>query len=247
MNINQMIQMYLNDKQLAWAPSTLKTAEFHLMGYAVHISKNPNTLWKAMNALKPYSRVTVFARVCDFYQWLVENGHIEGPNPYKQFRKKNARQFKNTYQTNKPQLSYQEAFERINRIEDAPIREHARFVLQGGLRFTESRSVKDGVITGKGGKTRECFTAAPHPGTNDIEYWTFRRALKAVGLKPHDLRKLFLNECVTKGADPFQLMEIAGWSNLNTAQSYIEANRTKLKELVSKVQEGLNPDGITEK
>lgn len=245
MTNEQLITEYLNKHQLAWAPTTIKAAHDLLNKYGSSLNGNPSVLWKAMAHLKPYSKVTVWSRVTDFWQWLIDTGHVTGPNPYKQFREENARQFKHTYQRKTPKTTFAEALARIESLKP----EHktkALQLLQGGLRFSESFSIEDGIVTGKGGKKRECFASASHPGTDGLEYRTFLRALKKVGLKPHDLRKIFLNECVNQGADPFQLMEIAGWSNLNTAQSYIEANRTKLRLLVSKVQEGL-VHGVTEK
>lgn len=245
-NTKKLIAAYIADKRLAWAPTTLKTAHFQLDAYAHVISGIPLALWNEMEkrGLKPYSRVTVFARVTDFYQWLVDYGHVQGPNPYKQFKEKNARQFKNVYKTSKPKVSYEDAREAIGKL--APeFRAKAMQLLTGGLRFTESFTVTDGVVTGKGGKTRECFASAPHPGADGIEYRTFLRALKkATGLKPHDLRKIFLNELVNKGANPFELCEVAGWSNLNTAQSYIRTNQSQIRNLVQKVQGGPN-DGTT--
>ena len=103
------------------------------------------------------------------------------------------------------------------------------------MRFSEFQTIEDGVVVGKGGRRREIYvTDLPRP-KGDVSYGTFYRHLKEVGLKPHDLRKACLTRLVEQGANEFELCEIAGWRNLNTASSYIKANKAKLKALMEKV------------
>jgi len=224
------IEAYIDSKKFAWAPSTIRSEEFRLKGVADFLDGNPETLWRAIQEMKPYARQTLWTRIIDFWSFFNPNKE----NPYDRFRKTNARLFKNVYVRTKPDLSYEEAKLRISRITNDVYRNRAIQILESGLRFEESNHInRDGTVSGKGGKIRNVFTA---PSDTNISYFSFYRALKAVGLKPHDLRKLFLSRLVELGANEFELCSIAGWSNINTASSYIKTNPNRLTDLVKKAR-----------
>lgn len=234
MDTIKLIDEYMDSKQYAWAPSTLRSELYRLQSVSDKLDGNPVKLWKGIQYQKPYSRLTTWTRVTEYWQWLMDEGKISyGKNPYKEWRTKNARVFKNVYLKKTPEITYQEAKERIGTITDPRVREKALRLLEGGLRFSESDTLRDGTVNGKGSKRRRAFCTE---GTIDCGYGVVYRALRKIGIRPHDLRKLFLSRLVEMGANEFELCEVAGWSNLNTASSYIKTNPSRIKKLVEMVQ-----------
>jgi len=236
--MKNFIQKYLTEKKLAWADTTIRSTKYRLMSISdVLTLQDPLALWTHIERLKPYSRVTVFTNVVSFFDWLLEEKHLTGVNEYKKFRRKNAKLFKNAYRTRKPTVSYQEAEHRIGTIKDGEVRSKCLELLSAGLRYTESLSRVDGGVIGKGGKWREIFTKKyklkPSPWSKSYSH--LRRHLANIGLKPHDLRKLFLTELVKHNANEFELCQIAGWASITTASSYIKTERNRLEELVNHV------------
>lgn len=152
-----------------------------------------------------------------------------GVNVYDEWRKENARVFRNVYEKKKPTISYEEARAKCESLQE-PARSKALQLLSGGLRYTESSTLRDGQVVGKGGKVRNVYCLPT--GANRQNYQAFRRALGRVGLKPHDLRKIFLTRLVEKGVNQFELCEVAGWSSIATASSYINVNKSRLASLV---------------
>ena len=228
-----MINKYIQDHSLAWAPSTLKSESARLRACEKYLDDNPLTLWSAIQNKKPYSRVTIWTRVTNYYKWLVNNGEKEN-NPYENFRKKNARLFKNAYIRRPSSKTLQEAKLRISKIKDTDIREKATQILSSGLRFKESQILEEGFTQGKGSKFRKTYAERVEFTKS---YSTFNRALKEVGLKPHELRKIFLTEVVRMGLGPFELCELAGWASIETARSYIQANSNEIKDMAEKIKE----------
>jgi site-specific recombinase XerD len=245
--MNQMIEMYLADKQLAWAPTTLKSESHRLHAAAPMLNGNPLKLWQSLEHHGPYGRATIWTRVSDFWQWCLDNNHISGGNPYRAFKQKNARLFKNVYERKTPEISFEEARARIATIQDNDVRNLAEQLLASGMRVSEPKTRDaNGNVVGKGSKSRRVYGCNASDGYNVVNYQKLRRALAAVGLKPHDLRKIFLTRLVELGANEFELCKVAGWESISTASSYIKANDERIKELVEQVQGGLN-DSITEK
>jgi integrase len=237
--IQQLITMYLEDKQLAWAPTTLKSERHRLNAAAPAINGDPMKLWKALQEHGAYGRATIWTRVSDFWQWCLDNNHISGGNPYRAFRQKNARLFKNVYTRKTPEISYDEARSRIATIEDATIRAYAGQLLDTGMRVSEPKTIgTDGTVVGKGSKSRRVYGRNAGPSNNSVNYQKLRRALASIGLKPHDLRKLFLTRLVEVGANEFELCEVAGWASIAPARSYIRANNDRIRNLVEMVQGG---------
>lgn len=218
----EMAKHYLDSKKGAWAESTLRSEEHRLNGLLPHLNGDAPALWKALASLKPYSRVTAFTRACSFYSFLIAKGHVAGPNVYDAFREENARLFKNAYQPKALSISFEEAKRRIAEIKDEAIRNRALRLLSGGLRFTESATLQDGHVVGKGGKRRRVFCQETTGDVYTGSYQTFFRALKKVGLKPHDLRKLCATKLVEAGLKEADLMKVMGWNSIITAKSYLQ-------------------------
>lgn len=224
-----MIEQYLDSKKLAWSETTKRSERARLNAVSAYLTGNPNDLWEAIKDKGPYTRLTVWTRVTQYWQWMLDEGLKNGKNEYKVWREKNAKVFKNTYVRTKPEITFDEAKRRIQALSDRDVREKAIQLLEGGLRFNESNSISDGTVLGKGGKTRRVYVSS---GTSNVSYGRVYAALKRIGIRPHDLRKLFLSRVVESGANEFELCEIAGWSNLNTASSYIKVNSKRIEQLV---------------
>jgi site-specific recombinase XerC len=243
--MNTLIDSYLDSKKYAWAPTTLTSERHRLNAIKDYLTGNPETLWNSLQDRAPYTRLTIWTRVSDFYDWLIEEGKVKGVNEYKKWRKKNAKVFKNVYVPTKPEMSFEEAFRLINTIERIDIRRRALEILGSGTRFSESGQVKESKVYGKGSKVRNVYQPKIQGETYTGSYQEFRRALDKVGLKPHDLRKLFLTKLVEMGANEFQLCEVAGWNSIQTASSYIKVNSEKTRMLVEQIHGGIVNEIIT--
>lgn len=229
--MNDLIMEYIKSKYLAWAPSTLKSESARLFSLVSHITGDPNILWAHIQSYKPYTKQTIWTRVCAFWDYLIELG-LKSTNPYKEFRRKNGRAFKYAYKKEVIGFTYQDTTRRIESISDPAARRRAKEMLRSAQRWCESGQNGDYII-GKGGKPRPNFNE-PFDGPDFRKsYTTFYRALKKVGLKPHTLRKVSLTRLVEKGATSYDLMLVAGWSSPTTAAIYIQAKETKrLKEIM---------------
>lgn len=237
-SIRDEVENYIDDMRLAWTPATLRSESYRLSSLAGALDGNPLSLWGLLEERKlgKYTKAVTWTRVCTFWDWLLTEGKRDGQNPYKQFKRKNSRLFKNVYVRSSPRLSYSEANKKIEQIKDLESKFKARQLLQTGMRYSESFTLFNGYVTGKSGKRRRIFSSGSvSPNAFKKSYATFRRRLAAVGLKPHDLRKICLSELVNKGANEFELCAIAGWSNLNTAASYIRTDEKKLSKLMEEV------------
>ena len=182
-------------------------------------------------ALKPYSRLTTWVRVSHFWSWL----HPIKENPYATFKTSNPRLFTQTYERSKPDISYTQAILQINQIPCPHYRGWAMVLLQTGMRITESQNYEGGSVTGKGSKRRKVRGSVD--GWNGVcgsRPYTLRRHLARVGLKPHDLRKVFATEVARRGANSFELCELMGWSSIETARSYIGVTAERAKEILPK-------------
>lgn len=241
MNIENIMSLYLESKTLAWAPTTMKSERHRLNAIIDAVTGDPKVLWASLKDHAPYSRLTIWTRVSDMWDWSREQGFQSGDkNPYRAFKKQNARLFKNAYRKQPAKITYQEAKSRIAQIQDPESRAKAEQLLQGGLRYTESLVVRDGKVSGKGGREREVFVR--DGGAYSKTYQTLRRHLAAVGLKPHDLRKCFASAVVERGANGFELMEMMGWADIATATSYISISQSRARSLAESVQKGIKDD-----
>jgi integrase len=224
------ISEYLESKKNAWSESTLSSERSRLEAVESSIAHGPDVLWNDLVRYKPYSRVTTFTRVSDFYDYLLEQGHCQGQNPFRIWRKRNARLFKGAYRPRKPDVSYDEAKALLGRIEERDVRQKCEELLNGGLRFTESLNREGEFVVGKGGKRRRAYA-----GASDYQrsYSTLLRRLRQLGLTPHQLRKIRATHlAANKDLSVFDLCEIFGWSDPRTAMAYVKANDTKIESIM---------------
>lgn len=234
-----MVSKYLQEHSLAWSASTLKSEASRLKAIEKALDGNPTHLWSLLTHKKPYTRTTTWTRVVHYWDWLIEKGQVkDGKNPYREFRRKNARLFRNVYVRRVPDISYQDAVTRINKLDDPQVKAKALQLLSTGCRWAESFTYKDGEVIGKGGKRRRVYGNDVRRPRFTRSYGYFWKQLAKVELKPHDLRKIFFNEVVNNGASVFELCTLAGWSKLDTAQSYIKANEKRLEKIVKGVTLG---------
>jgi hypothetical protein len=256
------VQKYIATKGIAWSKTTQQSEKYRLNAIVDYLDGSPQRLWEFLErrGYKSYARVTTWTRTAHFWSWAISQQLAEPEvlpngdrvNPYTEFRAAHARYFKNAYQRKGAPLTFEEARARIDQDLAAhpDVRKKAMELLLTGMRYKESftkskptASNEHGEvrrIVGKGGKIREVFFpaalkkyAAPD---YDEGYEKFRRTLKdCVGVKPHDLRKLFLTQLVDKDMNVFDLLDVAGWNNIQTAQSYINGNKTRIRDLISRI------------
>jgi len=219
--MEKLILSYIAAHDKAWAESSKRSELHRLRSVAPLINGNPSELWTYFETkqLGKYSRVTYWTRVCDFYDWMLKNKHVQGSNPYREWRDENALQFKHAYERKLPDISYSEAKRRIETIPDTVVRQKCLQLLDGGLRYTESFTVVDRHVIGKGGKRRKVYTDL-NPEYRK-SYTTLLRHLRGLGLKPHALRKLAATEFRRRGLKDEDLLKVMGWSSMSTAQSYL--------------------------
>lgn len=227
------IDQYVESKRYAWSEATSASVRARLNSVAEWINGDAVQLWDKLSNLAPYSKSTTWIAVMGF--WDV---HSKLANPYRVWRKQNARQFKHVYERKPARYSYSEVKQRLSLIKNNHIRDRAFKMLSAGLRYCESGQGDGDTVRGKGSKVRRIYAVSVSVPADTIGYQKFRRALKAVGLKSHDLRKAFATALYEKGANEFEMCEIMGWESIETAKSYIKVNTNKMEELVRKVQNG---------
>lgn len=229
-SLSDKIEAYIEDHQSAWSPSTLKSEASRLRSVKSEIDKGPKHLFIHLNSLgvKPYTIKTTFIRVCSLEAWC-------GFSPeYRTWMKKHQNKFKHAYEKEEVTITYEEAVKRIQSLE-AGVREHGLGLLETGLRLNESYVVTNGTVRGKGQKPRKIFGTIKET----VPKSTLWRKLKAVGLKPHMLRKLCATRLAEKGASAADLMKVFGWSDIRTASVYLQAkDEERLKSLMAESQEG---------
>lgn len=239
--MNNLIDLYIDDHKLSWAPTTLKSEKHRLLAIENRLNGDPMQLWEyLLGVQKPYTRTTTWIRIVHFWQWLLDNKYREGDNTYAQFRRKNARLFKNTYQTKKPSISFEYAVKLIKTIPNSNHRRQALSLLGSGERYSESIQSGTAGVVGKGSKYRNTFRPNNQTVSGNSSYSAFRRALGKRGLKPHDLRKLLASKLVEKGMNEADLMEVMGWSSIITAKAYLQPKKQeKIREIFSTIHEEL--------
>lgn len=233
-NIKDAINKYIESKALAWSPSTMKSERARLGAVVEVLSKvglDPAALYEELvKTHKPYTIKTLFTRLSNLEL------EVFGTAKFKTFKSTHARLFRNAYKKERVQLTMSDAVARINQLKDPAIKAKAFELLYSGMRYTESTTLKDGTVVGKGGKVRTVFVPITnHDMRYTGTYMAFWRALKAVGLKPHTLRKLRATNLIEQGASLPDLMEIMGWSSVQTASIYLQPKRQEeLKTLMTK-------------
>lgn len=231
--MNEAIKTYLEEKKLAWAPTTLRAEGYRLQGVADLLGLEPAAFWAAIEkrGLGRYSLVTLWTTVTSFLE-------VKDPSKaqaFRAFRMKNRRAFKNAYVKRPSRFTGEEVRKRIVQIEDCESRALATFLLDSACRYAESQTYEKGFVCGKGNKTREVMNSAARAIKYSRSYSTFYRHLAAVGLKSHDLRKAHLSG-MAKDLNPFELAAVAGWSSVVTAQSYIATEGARIRAVYGTVK-----------
>lgn len=227
--MQELVNQYLDDFKGTWSSVTLERRREYLNKLLPAIKEGPEALLDELNHLAPYSFTTVWGYAVHFWDWYMEE-KLQAPNtinPFRQWRKKNGKKFKNTYTRQIPQITYDQAKTKIAKIKNPHSRAKAYQLLKGGLRWSESKTIntETSEVTGKGGKRRYCYVKpleTPYPYSK----MTFNRHLKkATGLKPHDLRKIRATDLARRGLQIQDICQVLGWSSFATASSYIAARR----------------------
>lgn len=223
-----MIDKYVESKEYAWAPATQRSVKKRLRAVGALASANDGqALYDELSkTLQPYSIKTTFYNVSKYTDWLIENGHIEGPNKVRKFMHDYARLFKNSYVKKElpDGVTFEQAKDKLKSITDRGVRRHAELLLHSGLRYQESLTYNGATVVGKGGRTRRVFGGKAPLGDNEkVSYTTLYRELRKIGLTPHMLRKLFATALVRKGVDFKTLMDFMGWTSTETASSYVQS------------------------
>jgi integrase len=237
---------YIADKSGVWSPASTRSEAQRLNSVLHLVDGDAPKLWEALKEYGSYSRTTLWTRVSAFWDWGIETKGFAEPNPYKKFREKNARAFRNAYQRNPCKQSYAEIMRKIVTIEDPVLRNTAKVLLVGGLRCCELWTIHDNnqYVIGKGSKKRKVYLPDPlGPIMTKSQYSALLRELKRFGLTPHKLRHARMTDMVEKGATIFELKKFAGWSNIAVAESYVNARDERLQSLA----EQRRVDGIMAK
>jgi hypothetical protein len=222
--IQELIHEYLKSKETSWSKSTQESERFRLKSCGSAIQSEPRDLYERLSRTsKPYAIKTSFIRLGEVYEFGIQRGVFLGPNVWKQFIKEHANLFKHAYTREKINVTFEEAKELIAGIQNQAAREHASYILNTGLRISESYSASD-YVKGKGGKTSKVFGPSGD-GIQKVPESTLRFHLAKVGLKPHSLRKLAATKAAERGAELADLCEIFGWSSVATASIYLQAKR----------------------
>lgn len=228
--MKKLVDSYIEDHETAWAPSTLKSECSRLRAVSEYLDGKPEDLYQYLVHMhqKPYTIKTTFIRVCAMEKWA-KNG-----TKFQDFMSKHSNRFKHAYTKEEIDVTYAEALDRIRSLPE-DVRSAAEGLLRTGLRTSEQSRVHDGIVTGKGGKTRRVYgkIGATVPRS------TLWKHLRSVGLKPHTLRKLCATRLAEMGATPADLCKIFGWSSIGTAYQYLQAKEDeRLESLMEESQKG---------
>lgn len=227
-----LLASYLADFEFAWSKTTLRNEHYRLRAVLSELDGDPKRLWSHLEktGVGKYTRKTVWTRVVHFWDWMLEKGHVEGSNGYREFKRQYARLFKNVYKRTAPTIDFDSAMSAIGRLPDAATKRKAIELLTSGCRFQESFTYCDGIVTGKGGKQRAVYMPKVDGPAYDRGYHTFRNSLKKVGLKPHDLRKIWARK-MAQNLNLWALCEAAGWESLETTRSYINNDQDMINKV----------------
>ena len=212
----EAINLYLESKRLSWSETTMRSERARLHKNINLTMICPDKAFEQLSKKsRPYTVKTTMIRLAEFLAF-------KGDYTFKEFIKKHPKLFIGAYRKERLSVSYDEAKKRILTIQDAKIRQFCEELLFSGARIAELLSHKRGEVVGKGGRVRELFLQRPDVSYEDLSYETIYRALKAIGLKPHSLRKLAATRMVSLGFKEADLMRVMGWSSMATASSYLQ-------------------------
>jgi hypothetical protein len=227
--MKEMIEQYVKAQEHSWSDTTRRSERYRLNALVPVLTGRPEDLWTHLEQNSgAYSRVTAWTRVVSLYDWMLESGFRSGTNPYRIWRKRNARLFKHCYQRRLPSIGFEEACRRIEAIEDRAVREACFSLLRRGLRISELDTFDPGTNTvlGKGGKRRRVYGEVSQHRRPDAKLGSgfiarLRGCLALSGLKPHDLRKIAATEFRRRGLKEEDLLKVMGWTSMETAKSYL--------------------------
>lgn len=230
MDFKLEIDLYLNSKKLAWAHSSQKNERYRLLMHGQSVMRDPEVVYKELHerGMKDHSIKTTFVRLSQFFQWLVDTDKIApSKNPWKLFMKSHALLFKHAYRTERLKVSFDDAKRLIDAMPEDEYKAAAKQLLEGGLRYCELSTFDGQGVIGKGSKPRSVFL---RDGLKDFRYHGSYSALyvrlKAVGLKPHTLRKLCATRFSTEaGISDVDICEIFGWESIETSKKYRQPQR----------------------
>jgi integrase len=229
--MKDQVHAYIESKKLAWEATTIKSETARLIANLEGLEMGPDAYYaKLIQTKKPYTIKTTFIRIASFEKWL------NGQSAYQDFIDKNRKLFRNAYEKEKLEVTFEEALERIKKIDDKELREKALQLIGSGARWKESTTLDgSGFVIAKGGRRRKLLNA--DSVRFEKSYSHFLRRLKdETGLKPHSLRKLFATKLVDSGFTIQDLMMVMGWSSLQTAMSYLQTKKeSELEKRIEKL------------
>lgn len=238
--MKDIIKEYIVSKRYVWAATTLKTASARLNALSEVINNSANELWEYMEqkGMKPYSRVTTWTIVVKFTDWAIESGKVNfKENNYAVFRKEKGRFFKNAYSRKSIDIDYKEAKSKIDSLPDSLAKDNAIALLNTGMRVSEIKTYKDGMVLGKGGKVRKVF-GLNEKSLNVTPYHILYRELKKIGMTPHMLRKFAATRFAQAGMKEADLLKVFGWSNIQTASFYLQSKKDdELEAIIGRANE----------
>jgi integrase len=232
--VEELYRRYIHEMTTTWSPTSIKSELPRFNKLWAFIDGDASKLWEELKR-QQYGRHTavgMWTRITCFWDWAIENGFIEGVNPYKVFRKKNRRAFLNAYVRKPFDMTYSEAKARIMKIPAEDIRNTCLLLLSAGMRWSEQFTLTDdGWVVGKGSKARRVYHT-PIQGMicTRSRYSSCLREMKKVGIpSPHKLRHIKMSSFVANGGNVFELTKLAGWSSVATAQSYVNARDEEIR------------------
>jgi len=189
------------------------------------ITGDPTDLLTYLNAyLSQMSILATYSDVTTFVEWCIHTKRMDGPNQYEIYRKRHRRKsfFKGhgTPRKDLPSLATAEAL--IATLKSPKVKRKALELLVTGMRWRESLTLKDGVVLGKGLKPRKISLPAI-PGPPWVgHYDSFRKALAKIGLKPHDLRKIYATHLAkVLRLNAYEIQAKLGHASILTSQAYV--------------------------
>jgi integrase len=233
--MRQSIQAYINAQQNRWAPTTLRSEAARLQANIDLLKLGPDmgaVHAAAQSLFAPYSLRTLMIRLADY--WSFNNEHAP-----KRWLRENANVFRGAYVREPASITMAEAKTLVAQIGDGDYRALANEILHSGLRASESLGRTGDNVVGKGGRSRRVFYRAllSADQRTKLTYNQLWRELRAVGLKPHTLRKVFATEAARSGKLSEQdLLTVMGWASMQTATSYLAPMREdRLAEILNEV------------
>lgn len=229
------VEEFILNKQHAWSLSTLRSERYRLLANMDILNEGPGKAYILLvkAGMKGYSIKTLFIRAATLEEYLGIT------STYKAYLAKNANIFKRVYKKERLEMTYKEARQRLEKMPTSKLKEAAMVLLGSGMRASEAINYDgSGVVTGKGGKQR-AIVVSNDLKKHAIGYFALYRYLRKIGLKPHTMRKLAATELANNGLREADLMEVMGWSSIQTASSYLQPNRTEeLKKQVNTILGG---------